>query len=649
MITNRHRLGPIAGTALALVLATATVTATAGAWPGDPDGSYGSCGVRRFDVVAGAPSGFRAAAGASSGAVLAAGSAKGGGLVMRLVDGAPDPTFGTAGWTRIGYGTADARYDAVDATAGGGAVAVGRRVTTAGVSDSVIVVLSPDGKPDTAFHSTGRLIVNAGGTDAATAVAVAGDGSVYVGGNADSGGYVAHYSAAGVPDAAWDGDGRRGGLAMSVSSIALRPDGAVYVGGATRSAPSDGKILRLASDGSTDGGFGGSGGVTVDAGGHDAITAVALQPDGRLVATGFGVGATGHGQTIVRRFLSDGSADPAFTPYREAFGVDDTPVGVVAQGSGAVVVAANSRVGSDNDIVLLRLADDGTPDPDFGIDGASVSDVGRSSAARGVVAPSGGRPLVVGSTHVGARDVASAFRFREDGSSGPSPTEGFVLDAFGGLSGWSAGCLGAPTGVIGNPFWPGWDIARGVAALPGGRGVVVDGWGGVHGFTFDDGSGAPVAHGSPYWKGWDIARGIAVLPTGTGGYVLDGWGGVHAFAIGNAPMPAAVTGVPYWKGFDIARGIALEPDGRGGYLVDQWGGIHRFGGAPVPNAGGPFWPGQDMVRGIVISPDGSGGWLLDRSGGMHPFGTGGDPPPPATVGGPYWPGAAFARGAAALP
>ena len=623
IVTNRH----LRRTAVGAVLAAALVVAplTAGAWPGDPDGAFGSCGVRRVDAVAGAPSALRAAAGASDGKVLAAGSANGGGLVMRLAGGAPDATFGSGGWTRVGYGTADARYDAVDATAASGAVAVGRRTTTGG-TDSVIAVFTPSGKLSTSFHSSGRLTFNAGGDDGATAVAVAGDGSVFVGGNAVSGGYVAHYTAAGTPDSGWDGDGRRSGLAMSVSSIALRPDGSVLVGGATGAAPSDGKILRLASNGSTDSGFGGPAGVTVDAGGHDAFTAIALQADGKVVATGFGIGAAGHGQTIVRRYLADGGADPGFTPYHAAFGIQDAPVGIVAQSSGATVVAANSKVGNDNDVVLVRLTADGTPDEDFGIDGATVSDAGRRPLARGVVAPSAGRPLLVGSTRVGSRDVASVFRFQGDGSAGPLPTEGFVLDVYGRLSGWSAGCLGAPAAVVGNPTWPGWDIARGVAVLPGGRGVVVDGYGGVHGFTFDDGSGRPVAHGTPYWSGWDIVRGVAVLPDGTGGYVLDGYGGIHPFSIGSGPTPPAVTGTPYW-GLDVARGIALEPDGRGGYVVDEWGGIHRFGGAPKPNAGGPSWPGQDVVRGIVLSPDGSGGWVLDYSGGLHPFGTGGDAAP----------------------
>jgi len=375
-----------------------------------------------------------------------------------------------------------------------------------------------------------------------------------------------------------------------------------------------------------------------------------LQADGKVVVTGSGVGAAGHGQVIVRRFLADGSADPGFAAYHEAFGGNDAPVGIVAQGDGATVVAANSKVGTDNDLVLLRLADDGTPDTDFGIDGATVSDVGRRSVAGGVVSPSAGRPLVVGSTRTGGRDVASVFRYQDDGSNGPVPTEGLVLDGFGGLHGWSAGCLGAPSAITGNPYWPGWDIARGVAVLPGSRGLVVDAYGGSRGFTFDDGGGTtPVAHGTPYWPGWDIVRGVAVLPSGTGGYELDGFGGLHPFSIGSAAMPAAPGGTPYWSGMDIARGMALLPDGHGGYVVDAWGGLHRFGGAPVPNAGGPYWPGQDMVRGIVLSPDGSGGWILDRSGGLHPFGTGGDAPPPASVGGPYWPGAALARGVAALP
>ncbi|CAN5600943.1 hypothetical protein BH20ACT2_BH20ACT2_21850 [soil metagenome] len=49
------------------------------------------------------------------------------------------------------------------------------------------------------------------------------------------------------------------------------------------------------------------------------------------------------------------------------------------------------------------------------------------------------------------------------------------------------------------------------------RGYVLDGWGGVHPY-----GGAPRLATSSYWPGWDIARGLAISADGLGGYVLDG-------------------------------------------------------------------------------------------------------------------------------
>jgi hypothetical protein len=56
-----------------------------------------------------------------------------------------------------------------------------------------------------------------------------------------------------------------------------------------------------------------------------------------------------------------------------------------------------------------------------------------------------------------------------------------------------------------------------------------------------------------YWRGWDIARGLAILPGGGGGYVVDGWGGFHP--IGAAP---AVDAPVYTPGRDAVRGAAAS-------------------------------------------------------------------------------------------
>ncbi|MEP6623906.1 MAG: hypothetical protein ABJC79_05660 [Acidimicrobiia bacterium] len=580
---------------LAVVLAGTGLLAAngAGAWPGDPDGTFSSCGVKAIDALAGVPSAVRAMALTADGKVLGAGYAGDRGLVMRLTGGSTDATFGTGGKAMPVY-SGTARFFAVAGTPSGGAIAVGRR-TTSGAADTAIVRYRANGTPDPTFHGDGRLNLDVGGTDDARAVAVFADNSVVVAGNAAAGGFVERLTANGTPDASFDGDGRRAALPMDVRAMATRADGSIYVGGSTNANPADWRIIRLAADGSIDTGFGGANGLTVDIGGHDAVTALAMTPDGKLIATGFGKGASGHGQTVVRRYNADGTRDMAFTSYRDAFGVNDVPAGLTRREDGSVVVAVNSKVGPDNDIVLVRLGDDGVLDDSFGVGGVSVSDAGRRSTIAGIVVPTDGRPFALGSVRRGQ------------------------------------------------------DLARGVAILPGSSGVVVDAYGGLHGFTFADGPGTPPKFtGGPYWLGWDIVRGVAVVPEGTGGFVLDGLGGLHPFSIGGAAAPKIPTGVTSFGSLDLARGVALMPD-RGGYVVDATGGIHPFGGAPAATPGGPSWPGQDVARGIALAPDGDGGWILDKFGGLHPFGIAGDDPPVATVGGPYWSGFAIARGAGALP
>lgn len=226
-----------------------------------------------------------------------------------------------------------------------------------------------------------------------------------------------------------------------------------------------------------------------------------------------------------------------------------------------------------------------------------------------------------------------------------SMTSGYVLDGWGGLHRAGAG---QPHPVRGGSYWPGWDIARGVALLPDDAGgYVVDGWGGLHPFAIAGNPTPPRASGSPYWPGWDIVRDIAILPDGTGGYVLDGWGGMHPFAIGNNPPPPKPLGGPYWPGWDIARGVTLTNDG--GYVVDGWGGIHRFNlpgrPTPPPVVSSPYWTGWDIVRGITLNPSSTAGYVVDGWGGLHPFSAGGSALP-RYRNAPYWVGWDIVEGVA---
>jgi hypothetical protein len=154
-----------------------------------------------------------------------------------------------------------------------------------------------------------------------------------------------------------------------------------------------------------------------------------------------------------------------------------------------------------------------------------------------------------------------------------------------------------------STYWPGWDIARGVALVPGSStdGYILDGWGGVHPF-----GNAPVVTLSAYWPGWNIARGIVVNQDGKSGYVLDGWGMLHPFAAAGTAMPATPAVSAYWPGWDIARGITFVPgSSTQGYVLDGWGGTHPFGGAPGLAVSG-YYPGHDVARGLKMIDAGDG-------------------------------------------
>ena len=221
-------------------------------------------------------------------------------------------------------------------------------------------------------------------------------------------------------------------------------------------------------------------------------------------------------------------------------------------------------------------------------------------------------------------------------------TPAYVLDAYGGLH-----AVGGAPDATGAPYWPGWDIARGVTRAPAGGGFVLDGFGGLHRFA-TGGVKPAAATGGPYWSGWNIARGVALLPNGSGGYVLDGFGGLHPIAVGGGAPPAAARVSGYWTNWDIARGVAMNRDGKGGYVLDAYGGLHPFavGSNPMPATptSGPYWSGRDVARGIGSAVDGGGGYVLDGAGTVYRYHAPTRPPTfPAT---PTWPGWDIVRGLA---
>jgi uncharacterized delta-60 repeat protein len=170
--------------------------------------------------------------------------------------------------------------------------------------------------------------------------------------------------------------------------VAVQPDGKLVVAGRSRTWPpgEDGyfTVARYNEDGTLDPGFGTDGVAATDLGpttfdSSEPATAVALQPDGRIVAAGWS-----RSDFAVVRYLPDGQLDESFGAGGIAtvdFGTDDRAWAVAVQPDGKIVVAGQALVleWATHDFAVARLTADGALDPTFSGDGRMRADVSTAN------------------------------------------------------------------------------------------------------------------------------------------------------------------------------------------------------------------------------------------------------------------------------
>lgn len=143
-------------------------------------------------------------------------------------------------------------------------------------------------------------------------------------------------------------------------AIALQPDGKILLGGF---AGSHMALARYTAEGQLDAGFGSQGKViTVFPGSPSDIRAIAVQPDGRILAAGLVTisNPTGSpGYFAVLRYLSDGSPDPSFGTNGRVttlIGTSCIPYAMALLPDGRILVAGND----DQGFAVARYLADGT-------------------------------------------------------------------------------------------------------------------------------------------------------------------------------------------------------------------------------------------------------------------------------------------------
>ena len=329
--------------------------------------------------------------------------------VRALTPGDLDPGFGTAGVALADFENESNSAMAVQAD--GKIVCVGS-ASTGGLDDNVAVTrFNADGTLDTGFGAAGLVETDLGSAwDHGRAVAIQSDGKIVVAAmtlTTSSDIAVVRYLTNGDLDPSFGTGGMvitdiSGATSEEPSSIAIQSDGKIVVGGwITPTTYWDFGVLRYTTSGELDVSFGADGVVTTDMnGGHERITSLAIQSDGKIVAVGYAAQDTSGANTdfAVARYTVDGDLDTSFGGVgfvtTAILSWNESAWAMSLQSDGKILAAG--RVCFDSlchtkNVAIVRFLSTGGIDTTFGTSGIEITDIpGTGDQAYGVAAsPSG--------------------------------------------------------------------------------------------------------------------------------------------------------------------------------------------------------------------------------------------------------------------
>jgi uncharacterized delta-60 repeat protein len=262
-------------------------------------------------------------------------------------------------------------------------------------NDAIIVRYNPDGTLDQAFDGDGKVVINLGGTEAVTSLSIQADGKIVTGGYAWIGGdaeaVLTRLNTDGSFDSSFDTDGKLvipSPATQDVSALTIQPDGKIVATGRAFTDPSyDVLVLRVNPDGTLDNSFDGDGKVTTNVLAADVSTAVAMQADGKIVVGGWAVDG-GNEDFFVVRYNSNGSLDTAFDfdgKQTTSLLTFDRANAISIQANGKIVLggASSSTVSFGSlvrgDLSMVRYNPNGSLDTSFSSDGKLSFDLWGSS------------------------------------------------------------------------------------------------------------------------------------------------------------------------------------------------------------------------------------------------------------------------------
>jgi uncharacterized delta-60 repeat protein len=572
--------------------------------------------------------------------------------------GALDTTFGAAGkaLTSIAVPTLDSAQAAA-VQPDGKVIVVGSDAGSL-QGDFAITRYNPDGNLDAAFGQGGRVTTDfLGGSDAARGVVVQPDGKIVVVGSAAAPGSpaansfaLARYNPDGSPDTTFGTGGKVTtalGANGTANGVVLQPDGKIVVVGSSYTAGAGSfAVARYNPNGTLDPVFGTAGKVltafpasSLLGGGGGAATAAALQADGKIVVVGSG---TPNANTLatdlaVVRYNANGTLDGTFGLAGRVFAdlgsANDQAAAVGLQGDGKIVVAGSYGAPGQEDLALLRLNANGTPDAGFGKSGRAVAGFHAQGpeAAAGLFIQGDGKILAVGTSSTTSGPAATGFALARFTAAGVLDTTfgsgGRVTVPQATVTGASAHGVAAAAGkliVVGTTAAPAaGSVSRTdfIAARFNADGTIDTAFGGGKVATNfaapgDSSASAMVLQpdGRVVVAGYVIVPGVPGNPVAVGLTRYNPDGSVDASFGSGGQAVAGFGNLANVSGYAVT-GLALQADGKLVVAGSTGSGdfaLERFTAAgsldTAFGSGGQvathFGNGQGFASGVVVQPDG---------------------------------------------
>ncbi len=347
--------------------------------------------------------------------------------------------------------------------AAGGALALCALAAGLGVG----VALGASGGLDASFGNGGTTVLERPTSTYPTPTALASGGKFVVVSTSIPGGIaVSRRLPNGAPDPTFNGGENavieEPGMVPSAYGVALQPDGKIVLVG-FRNEGSKGEeegatVWRLKADGGSgvpndalDPTFGKKGLAVIKTFTHTVGSAVAIQPDGKIVAAGRGFSATGPNKVAVWRLTAGGELDPSFNATGTAEISDkheDYVYAIALQPDGKIVLAGASFA-PPQDAVVWRLKANGGAgglnealDTTFGAIGqANVEVAGGSASANALALQPDGKIVIAGSTGEGPLGY-DAMVWRLEANGGTVVTNSALDPSFGNAGAAAIGGAG---------------------------------------------------------------------------------------------------------------------------------------------------------------------------------------------------------------